>query len=381
MELRRNISRPSQALPLIWTRFGGELSEAKEKAGRLPPGLLNNLTDLISTANSALGGTGQQTAEDAVSEVSDASTAANSALGGTDQQTAEDAVTEVSDAIDGAYQDFFLQNLRVIVRAEGDMSADVTSSLDRVKLLVGRREWSDAMTAFDQFKELLAASKPTTPSPKSAPVAPPLPKEAVAKVRDKTWELLGDADISTDLVRSAANRIAQTGTIEDAENFLGELAEAMKNIGTVTDEPELIDLTEEQMDLLSATQTWQGTVDRLFRMMLNLAQTLRDDGDEDSAAVGNEIESMLRDFPPALGAFLPSLEKAVRTGNMSAVQTLSKLVKNEVKLCSEYLTSNQTYLVACENNPFDVEVEIESPLKSALKTILTCLQPLPAATT
>ena len=139
-------SAPTEAADL--GELQQRLNDAKEKAGKLPAGLLSNLASLI--------------------------TGAQNAISAGEPDPAEDAVIELEEAIDGAYQDFFLQNLRLLVKAESELPPNAAQLLSLVKKQVGLRNWSNAMTSFEELKRLLleATSAAETSASSSADNSP-----------------------------------------------------------------------------------------------------------------------------------------------------------------------------------------------------------------
>lgn len=110
-----------------------QLEQAKEKAGYLPPNLVSGLAGMISKATQL--------------------------LDGGEHEAALDAVLELDDVIDGGFQDYFLQNLRVLAENEQNLSGDVVRELSRTKSFVRERDWIEAKTSFEKVKLLLTGAE------------------------------------------------------------------------------------------------------------------------------------------------------------------------------------------------------------------------------
>jgi hypothetical protein len=102
----------------------------------------------------------------------------------------------------------------------------------------------------------------------------------------------------------------------------------------------------------------------------DLAQKLRDTKDKRALDIADVVQLIGKRFPSRLDTLLDSLTKAQAARDADLTAQLEPQVQDAIKECLKYVKDNAKYVEGCEQNPFDVKVDMTKPVQLALKALL-----------
>ena len=272
-------SAPTEAADL--SALQQRLNDAKDKAGKLPAGLLSNLASLISGAQNA--------------------------ISAGEPDAAEDAVIGLEEAIDGAYQDFFLKNLRLLVKAEDKMATNAAQLLNVVKRQVGLRNWSNAMTSFEELKRLLLEGRSATGT---ATANEDVDRTADTETIDLAVKWAEHRDsVSSDLKRCLQEQLGDTEKMRAVFRWAQEKAEAEDYVSAISAAEKLSGLLKEALasfsterkpvqfstsELSKARLSWESTrrkgMKEIERLLAALMERFGDEQEEKQTLTNAIVE-------------------------------------------------------------------------------------------
>jgi hypothetical protein len=178
---------------------------------------------------------------------------------------------------------------------------------------------------------------------------------------------------------SSANALAEkrdfagaTGTLGRLESLLG----AAKTLGKETDViPEgIVKQTVEQLE--NASSRWRQAHFKSVEGLESLMKTLRANMDPDLHDIADKVDRLTKGIPSEIEASLAQLSSAVQARNAGEAAKWAKQVKAAVETCSSYLDKNLPDIERCEENPFELPVTIQKPLRETLADIRAALPDL-----
>ena len=178
---------------------------------------------------------------------------------------------------------------------------------------------------------------------------------------------------------SSANTSAENRDFAGAVATLGHLEallEAAKTLGKETDViPEgIVERTVAQLDKVSSQ--WREVHFKSVEGLESLMKRLRAEEDTDLHEIADHVDRLTKDIPSEIEAALSQLSAAVQGGNAGETAKWAKQVELGVETCTSYLNENLPAIYRCEQNPFDVPVMIQEPLRETLADIRAALADL-----
>ncbi|MEM7061200.1 MAG: hypothetical protein AAF557_26790 [Pseudomonadota bacterium] len=101
----------------------------------------------------------------------------------------------------------------------------------------------------------------------------------------------------------------------------------------------------------------------------DLITKLRGNEDKELHAIANRVDGLRRDLPEALESALERIKTSLETGDTETATFERKLVRSLVTEAAQYLKTNEKELALCEENPFDVVLDVVAPMTEALKAV------------
>jgi len=175
---------------------------------------------------------------------------------------------------------------------------------------------------------------------------------------------------------SSANASAGKGDFVGAVaslNRLEALLAAAKALGKETDViPEgIVKQTVEQLEEVSSR--WREVHFQSVEGLESLMKILRADSDTDLHEIADRVDRLTKGIPSEIEAALSQLSAAIRARDGGEAAKWATQVELAVDTCSSYLNDNLPDIERCEQNPFDVPVTIQEPLRETLANIRAAL--------
>lgn len=102
-----------------------------------------------------------------------------------------------------------------------------------------------------------------------------------------------------------------------------------------------------------------------------LEETLRATGDPRAEEIADIIGQLGSKFPTHMERLLDGLAKAQRANKEPEVAKIKAAAKKAAGDWVAYLKKHETEIAGCENNPWQIPVDINDPIKNSLKFIVT----------
>jgi hypothetical protein len=272
----------------------------------------------------------------------------------------------------------------------GPAAARVQSLLVGVNGLIKNKDFVQAWKALDELESLLTQVQ-TAPPPPPAGRTEPKPagadlgqkwRERFAELEPRYQEVLKTQPANAGALRAAmdfANASAEKGDFAKALAALTRLEallEAARTLGKETDViPEgIVKQRVEQLE--KAAQRWHEVHFQSIEGLESLMQQLRADDDPDLHEIANRVDVLTKEIPGEIEASLAKLSAAVRAADAGETAKWVNQVQLGVRKCEGFLQDNLPDIERCEENPFDVPVMIQRPLRETLANIRASLPKL-----
>jgi hypothetical protein len=161
-----------------------------------------------------------------------------------------------------------------------------------------------------------------------------------------------------------------------ALNRLETLLDAAKTVGRETDViPEgIVKQTVEKLSM--ASTRWREVHFKSVEGLESLMKVLRAEEDPDLHEIAERVERLTKGIPSEIEASLTQLSSAVEGRNAAEAAKWASEVEAGVETCSSYLEQNLSAIERCEDNPFDLPVTIQAPIRATLADIRAALADL-----
>jgi hypothetical protein len=159
---------------------------------------------------------------------------------------------------------------------------------------------------------------------------------------------------------------------------LETLIEAAKNLGKETDViPEgMVQRTVAQLE--KASSRWRQVQFKSVDGLESLMEAMRAEEDPDLHEIADKVDRLTNAIPSDIEAAIAQLSTALQAPNGADIAKYIKQVEAAVEGCEHYLAENQAYIDRCEDNPFDLLVSIQEPIRATLAEIRASLSDLQA---
>jgi len=92
--------------------------------------------------------------------------------------------------------------------------------------------------------------------------------------------------------------------------------------------------------------------------------------------IADKVDRLTNSIPSEIEAAIAQLSSALQTGNAAETAKWIKQVEAAVEDCDSYLAENLADIERCEDNPFDLPVSIQEPIRETLAEIRAALSDL-----
>jgi hypothetical protein len=177
-------------------------------------------------------------------------------------------------------------------------------------------------------------------------------------------------------VMAFANAAAEKGDFAKALVALARLEAALEKAQTLGKETDVIPegIVQQRVQQLElAAGRWREVHFQSIKGLEGLMQQLRADDDPDLHEIADRVDVLTTEIPAEIEAALAKLSAAVRAGDTAGTAQWAKQVQLGVTRGENFLKANLPAIERCEDNPFDVPVLIQKPVRETLASIRASL--------
>jgi len=207
-------------------------------------------------------------------------------------------------------------------------------------------------------------------------------EKRLAEIDPRYLEALKEQPANAGEMRAAmsgANASAERGDFGAAVaalNRLETLLEAAKTLGKETDViPEGI-VKQNVAKLDKVSSRWRKVHFKSVDGLESLMDALRAEEDPDLHKIADKVDRLTNSLPSEIEAAIAQLSSAVQAGDAGGTAKWARQVEAAVEDCASYLDKNLGDIERCEDNPFDLPVTIQKPIRETLAEIRAALSEL-----
>jgi hypothetical protein len=178
---------------------------------------------------------------------------------------------------------------------------------------------------------------------------------------------------------TSANVAAEKGDFARALMALTRLEALLETAKTLGKETDVIPegIVKQRVEQLEkAAERWHEVHFQSIEGLESLMQQLRADSDPDLHEIAARVDLLTKGIPAEIEASLAKLSAAVRAADAGEAAKWVDQVQLGVNKCEGFLQDNLPYIERCEENPFDLPVIIQKPLRESLANIRASLATL-----
>jgi hypothetical protein len=260
----------------------------------------------------------------------------------------------------------------------GPNKAQVQVLVAAVNDLLKKKDFDKAGKVLDALERLVKQGKP------AAPVSPGAELEQqwlarFAKVEPSYQAVLKTQPANASDLRAtlaSAQASAEKGDFAGALAALTRLEALIEEASTLGKETDVIPegIVKQTVDNLEkAAGSWRDAHFTAIEGLGALIKQLRADDDPDLHDIADRVNVLTKDIPSEIEAALAKLSAAIRKADGREASKLVKEVQAGVDKCERFIKDNLPYIERCEDNPFNLPVKIEKPMRETLASIRASL--------